>query len=102
MIAAVRQADADAVSFGGAQGGAGDAPVVRPRGVYDARDDFDIFIDGHNFILAQRLSIGKRGDSAEIEVSQNVGGIKTVFLVVHLAGCSGYEFAIMVFHLNSR
>ena len=52
MIAAVAEMDADAVAFGGANGGARDAAVIRPCRVFDAWHNFYVFIQRDNFVFA--------------------------------------------------
>src|SRR6185503_13454146 len=53
MVAAIFHSDAYAVAFCGAQGRAGNAAVIRPRGEFNARNNFNVFVEYDNLIFVQ-------------------------------------------------
>ena len=71
MIAAIAEMDADAVAFGGADCGARDAAVIRPGRIFDAWNDFDVFIQRDNFVFPQGLPIWQCGHFAIIKICQD-------------------------------
>ena len=52
VAGSVAQGDAQEIAFCTAQGRPGDAPVIRPGRINDARGNFDILIEHHDFIFA--------------------------------------------------
>ena len=85
MTASVCKADANTISFRGSDGGTGDAPVVRPCGEFNARYKLDVFVDGNDLVLAQGLSVWKRGDFSIIKIGQDVSGVEAILFVVYIA-----------------
>jgi hypothetical protein len=76
----VDEVDANAVTFGGADGGAGYTSVVRPGWVEHAWRDLDLFVYGEKIVLAQRLSVGQDADLAIIKIGQHGGRIEQIGL----------------------
>jgi hypothetical protein len=73
------------VAFGSSQCRTRDTSIVGPRGEFDTRNHFHIFVDDNNFILTQSLTIGQRGDFAVIKIIKDFAGVKAIFLVIHIA-----------------
>src|SRR5574341_1985739 len=88
MVCAVREFDADAISFSAAQSRTRDAPVVCPSRIFDAGDDFDILVDGDDLVLPESLPIQGCGRLAIIEIGQDLCGVEAVLLVVDFSHCA--------------
>ena len=88
MVASVAEVDANAVTLGGSQGRPGDPAVIGPGGEFDAGDDFDIFVERHDPIFTECLSIGQCGHFAVIKICQDISWVESVSFVVHFSHCA--------------
>ncbi len=57
MVTSIAELDANAVAFRGSQCGAGNPAVIGPGGKFNARKNFNIFIEGNDLVFPQGLSI---------------------------------------------
>src|SRR5687767_1832318 len=99
MIAAIAEMDADAVALSGPDGGTRNAAVVRPCGVFDAWNDFDVFIKRDNFVFTEGLSVWQCGYLTVIKICQDVCWIEAILLVIYFTDCVGHD-AIMIVKLH--
>ena len=88
MVAAVAEMDANPIAFCGSDCRSWDPSIVRPGREFNTGNDFDIFIEGNDLILAQGLSIWQRRYFPIIEICQGVGGVEAVGFMVHLPYCA--------------
>ena len=89
VFGGVDEADPQPLALAGAQGRPGDAAVVGPGFVLDARRDFDLLVVGDDLPLAQDPAAGQAPGLAVVEVAQQLGRVEAVGAVVD--GAAGGE-----------
>lgn len=83
--------DLDAVSLGGPHRGAGNAAVVRPGLVGDARHDLDVLYFRSYPVLSQPLSAGQNTHRAVVEISEDRHGVEPVGCSIDAPDHTGHE-----------
>src|SRR5215207_725340 len=98
MVAPITKVNTNTVTFGGSDGGTRDSSVIGPGRKLDPRKNFNILIKGNDLIFPQGLPIWQRGDFAIIEICQDIGGIETIFFMIHFTNGAGQIAMITLLH----